>query len=132
MLVYLFIVSKSSMHVVGTPYTWLYRLAALVWMVKPVMVRCWAIQPPFPRASSLPVCHLQEFHACCGLTVNTKYTQNWQSPTVIVCHKVCLFLKTVYVVSYHIVTAATYFHSSQGNPAVTVCHNFLFVLRLYT
>ena len=41
------------MHAVGTPDTWLYMLAALVWHVVLVKVRCWATQSVPPRVSLL-------------------------------------------------------------------------------
>ena len=53
MLGYPFNISKSSMHAAGTPHTWPYLLAALVWMVELVKVRCWSTCSLSPRVASM-------------------------------------------------------------------------------
>ena len=58
MLGYPFNISKSSMHAAGTPHTWPYLLAALVWMVELVKVRCWSTCSLSPRVACLQWAHL--------------------------------------------------------------------------
>ena len=64
MLGYPFNISKSSMHAAGTPHTWPYLLAALVWMVELVKVRCWSTCSLSPRVACLQWAHLTPGSGC--------------------------------------------------------------------